>query len=991
MDNMRDYNFVLALKISERISVLKKIYNANDEDCIWGLNHWKGGKTLVNSNEYNKILQICNISNDDFLIGIKRLNQLDTELLYKFLQNAAWYKFHNSIFECLHENANTALNGFDFFIRPYHNFLLKKIGIINKQVSFKIERKVVHSYIHNTTKNLIYIAKKALIYDYKIRTSATCNTFTSYSRNKFYNFNKYTIFFNDYPVLARILAEKTMFALENYKIFINAIEINKKALTSNFCLDSGFNLTDINITNSDSHHGGKSVIIFSLNQTKLVFKFKDLTIGQKLNAFFEEIEKKDPKFSFYKISRIITKDYSIEEFVEYKECKSKEEAALFYERFGYLIGISYLLCGTDFHLENLIAHGQYPVLIDIETLFQNEAPTIDNGSAQYKYMSLVRNSILSSSLLPSNLNVNNYIDVSALSGEEQIIKSQNKEYIFNCKNDTQMGYANHKMFSAQNIPMYNSEKLSYKDFSHNIEKGFYYFFNFVNHNSQYIQSLIERCFSNQLVRILFKSTQRYNDFLEYSHHPSYLTNYLNREKLFFNLWSYPYKDKRVIKYEISDMYNEDIPIFYGLTDSLALITSNSEKIAVYFQVASLSIAKNRCKLFIKKNYFLYSNPLKLSLCTYDGANTTIQFHTSNSIFLARAKEIADYIYNKIIWGSAREDIIVTGYCTNTNNEWRKYILSNNLYDGLSGIYILFYMLNLHTPDKRYDELLQVFERMVLKDLMKSNKHMTQIKHYMSYLYIICCKLEQNNSKKVFDNGVTIFLKIQQAYTKELLPNDWLFGKSALINICLKFYKISHLNSVISFVKKVANDLEFPRDSDISFSHGIAGIIYSLCNLVQVLNFQETTPYFEKINSLYYILKKQELFFDITDNSWCNGLTGLALMQLKLYQIQNMLNIYFEINTQFIKNIMQTIEYEDCICHGQFSKYILIQKITELQLLLCPQKYISNQYKYLKENNKYNICGTKNDPELDFLTGLTGIAYEYLRQADPTVPNILLLE
>ena len=47
-------------------------------------------------------------------------------------------------------------------------------------------------------------------------------------------------------------------------------------------------------------------------------------------------------------------------------CKSDNEMKRYYERNGILLCVSYLLGSGDIHYENLIAHGEYPVVIDLE-------------------------------------------------------------------------------------------------------------------------------------------------------------------------------------------------------------------------------------------------------------------------------------------------------------------------------------------------------------------------------------------------------------------------------------------------------------------------------------------------------------------------------------------------------------------------------------------------------------------------------------------------
>src|SRR3712207_8377597 len=51
----------------------------------------------------------------------------------------------------------------------------------------------------------------------------------------------------------------------------------------------------------------------------------------------------------------------------------RSEALRYYERAGMLLCLFYVLEGTDCHYENIIASGEYPVLIDTETLMHHRA------------------------------------------------------------------------------------------------------------------------------------------------------------------------------------------------------------------------------------------------------------------------------------------------------------------------------------------------------------------------------------------------------------------------------------------------------------------------------------------------------------------------------------------------------------------------------------------------------------------------------------------
>lgn len=51
----------------------------------------------------------------------------------------------------------------------------------------------------------------------------------------------------------------------------------------------------------------------------------------------------------------------------------------------------------------------------------------------------------------------------------------------------------------------------------------------------------------------------------------YLFDVVKFERLYLNMWVFLYKNKRIVLFEINDMLNDDIFIFYGLIDFKILI------------------------------------------------------------------------------------------------------------------------------------------------------------------------------------------------------------------------------------------------------------------------------------------------------------------------------------------------------------------------------------------------------------------------------------
>lgn len=67
------------------------------------------------------------------------------------------------------------------------------------------------------------------------------------------------------------------------------------------------------------------------------------------------------------------------EYAEARPCLTRYDVERFYRRQGALLALLHVLDGTDTHFENLVACGDHPVLVDVETLFHprraNPAPS----------------------------------------------------------------------------------------------------------------------------------------------------------------------------------------------------------------------------------------------------------------------------------------------------------------------------------------------------------------------------------------------------------------------------------------------------------------------------------------------------------------------------------------------------------------------------------------------------------------------------------------
>ena len=120
----------------------------------------------------------------------------------------------------------------------------------------------------------------------------------------------------------------------------------------------------------DTHRGGRSVTILTWSSHfRLVYKPHSLAIDnhfQEMLVWLNEHGQQPPLRTFAVLNK---ETYGWTEFLRAAPCSSPEEVERFYQRQGSYLALLYALEAVDFHAENVIAMGEHPMLIDLESLF----------------------------------------------------------------------------------------------------------------------------------------------------------------------------------------------------------------------------------------------------------------------------------------------------------------------------------------------------------------------------------------------------------------------------------------------------------------------------------------------------------------------------------------------------------------------------------------------------------------------------------------------
>jgi type 2 lantibiotic biosynthesis protein LanM len=517
---------------------------------------------------------------------------------------------------------------------PFEEFCLPFIHVAQEKLlnllgsSYSLLTEIAHA---NIERHLLWrlsnICSRTLQFEFDIFCDLNQPSLNRYidnlssnpGKNKYQTFIKRLLtvglleFFQEYSVLARLMATTTDLWVEANREFICRLESDWLALQQTF--GENFHqetqakplrqVTHVNPSVSDMHNGGRTVVALTFDSgLKLIYKPRDLSIEVAYFQLLDWLNQQDGNPLPFKIINVLNRStHGWVEYVEHLPCKNIVALQRYYQRAGILLCLIYALGGTDFHYENLIANDEHPVLIDLETLMQPqvryEKETTDGISvltewteAQTLANQQFENSVLQSSLLPSwqvGSNGGGAYDTSALGGiDEQDLPVRLPQWQNINTDNMVMSFVSGKMSPKANSPHPEESGLPLSDYVEDIVKGFWQFYQFlINQRDKILAAngpLVP--FAHLPVRFLFRPTKVYGSVLSQTFSPEALRDGCTRSiqldilsRCFLSLESKPIFWP-LLRAEHQAIEQLDIPLFfiYSHSDSLILYSQEADSI-----------------------------------------------------------------------------------------------------------------------------------------------------------------------------------------------------------------------------------------------------------------------------------------------------------------------------------------------------------------------------------------------------------------------------
>ena len=212
--------------------------------------------------------------------------------------------------------------------------------------------------------------------------------------------------FDEKPVLLRLIASMTQQWLATSREFVVRIDADVRAIRRDILhTEANSPVVWVVAGLSDPHRGGQQVLRVEFEDgQKVMYKPKDLRVDVAWHRMVERLNTEAP-IALRSVRALARAGYGWTEFIDHTGCVDAQGLRRYFRRAGAWLALFHCFVATDIHHENLIAAGDHPVPIDLETILQAATEAGNNhatdASALDAAKQILANSVLAIGLLPA--------------------------------------------------------------------------------------------------------------------------------------------------------------------------------------------------------------------------------------------------------------------------------------------------------------------------------------------------------------------------------------------------------------------------------------------------------------------------------------------------------------------------------------------------------------------------------------------------------------
>jgi type 2 lantibiotic biosynthesis protein LanM len=713
----------------------------------------------------------------------------------------------------------------------------------------------------------------------------------------------------------------------------------------------------------------------------------------------------------------------------------------------------YALNGSDFHFENLIADGEHPVPIDLETIYHHRMKLADNvGDDADEMTTRLRLSVLATDLLPDPVKVEHqYFDNSALARSDEE-EGEPELVVWKHINTDGMDYSYERQRPqpARNLPRLNGKIVVLNDHTNSILEGFEEAYRFLREQADSLldpNGPLRPMFAHH-ARFIYRPTALYSLILRRALHPAYVRDgvgfAVQFEVLARKLLETPQKPMTwpLIQAEMASLWNLDIPRFTARGDENTLRFGLADPIDGCFIDSAWNAACTKIRGLNEKD-------LRWQLSLIAGSFDVRSANLGDSPSIAEAREelgevepsgrdellkIAIGLANEIETKAFRQDNGDFGWMVlHYSSAAERYTLQpmeNDLYNGRAGVGLFFAALEKLLPGSPYRALARASLTPVRRWIKRAtDEELTEFGFggyagLSSIAYALTRAGEFLGDSELTADARIAALRIRPDQIDRDKSLDAMGGSAGAILGLKACYAATGDPKVLARAVACGRHLLLRREPDkfgfrtwptlekchlTGFSHGAAGIAYALLQLYKITDdaefyeaaleatcFEGRAFVPEQNNWPDYRLSATKLAQGpMFCMAWCHGAPGIGLARIGALDVMDTREVRRDIQAALTSTSSADLMPRDHLCCGNAG---LMDTLCEAGERL-PERNWSRKALQLSARTiaRSNTHGTFSiafrngffNPSL--FQGTAGVGYQLLRLADPAkIPSVLLL-
>lgn len=778
---------------------------------------------------------------------------------------------------------------------------------------------------------------------------------------------------------------------------------------------------------SDRHAGGRTVAILRFDSGfRIVYKPRSLQAEARFQELLSAVG------DFRTVQVLDRGDYGWMEHVVPSACTSHAEVERFYRRQGALLALLYALDATDIHHENLIACGEHPVLIDLETLFQ---PIVPGEEELHNDVQFAVGTVLRSGLLPRRgYGSDDRLDLTGLGATRgQTTRFHDVEHAGTDR--MQHVQKDAELPSGAHLPDLATEPnalegpWSYVD---QIVEGFRRMYRDLSSRKDELTApdgALHRLAEAEM-RALLRATELYVRLRFATGHPDVSQDGLARDRLLDKLWRGVRRNpamQPVVGSELASLRRGDVPHFKFFPRSRDLHDSDGRTWKNFFSETGWRRVNRRLAAMgpddLERQTYLVRQSLRAS--RPPGALQPRARHeiprdrepVETLDLIAEARRVGERLETLAV----RHGRHVSWFHLRLGSDLIRRFepVGADLYHGLSGIALFFAYLAVYTEESRFERWArQCMDRLRPETNLGAYGDLGGVIYASTHLGALW------QEPALWDRAEELTQEIPEA-VEEDESFDVVVGSAGILAVVLGLYRRRPSDAVLKVAIACGDHLlrrgrrnerglgwPVPAGGDLpltGFGHGTAGIAWALAELASVTReprFEEAVEaaldyersWFSPEENNWPDLRedRQEAGDWAYHNAWCHGAPGIGLGRVGTLELTEDPDEKELLRREIRAAVETTLESgfgdSHCLCHGDLGNLDFVwtaaRALQDPELIDKVTRLSAGVLASLRTGWKCGVSAGGEPPGL--MTGLAGLGYGLLRLADPDhVPSVLL--